>query len=368
MGLKLNIFIAITVICVILFLTGHAQKWIVYIVNNYEIPTEISTFIRSQEWYQSSQDSVEGPEMSPQSPEQVPPDASKQSSEQESLRDSVVVPAQPAPVDIVPVSPIPIILPSSATDLQCKVIKQIPVHWSDPPKQQTKEMIPLPDGYGCGSSAKNLWILKNQEDDMYDPWITHGNPNWNGEMKGQKWIIKRLWESQAMNFNGSVQRFGNGQFFPFEARTEEEKIHLEQKKYNLIFVQWVHKAGGPFGIYNQKGGQTKNDDLTSIIVQRNEDGFDIQSTNYESFEVRDKDTVNLVVYNNGKNTYIMANNSSTKKWDVQTVPNGNFWGAQKMFRDTSLQVKVVWFGSNSEEFIKDDMVAYIRNLPSLQFN
>ena len=170
-----------------------------------------------------------------------------------------------------------------------------------------------------------------------------------------------------MNFNGSVKRFGNGQFFPFNECTEEEKIHLQQKKYNLIFVRWVHKVGGPRGVYYQRG-QIKNDELTSIIVQRNEDGFDIRSTKYEAFEVGDKDTVNLVVYNNGKNTYIMTNTSSTKKWDVRTVPNGNYWGAQKMFRDSSLEVKIVWFGSNSEEFIKDDMVAYIQHLPSLQFN
>lgn len=377
MGLKLNILIATVITCIILFITGHAQKFMIYIVNNYETPTEIATFIRSQEWYKSPQDSVEEAAMSAQAPEQLSSDTPSQSPEQESL-DSVVAPSQSVPIDIVPFkntaslpvpAPIPVILPSSTTDLQerCRVIKQIPVHWSDPPKQQTKEMIPLPDGYGCGSSAKKSWILKNQEDDMYDPWITYDNSNWNGEMKGQKWVIKRLWESQAMNFNGSVKRFGNAQFFPFKECTEEEKIHLQQKKYNLIFVQWIHKAGGAFIVYYQRG-ETKNDDLTPIIVQRNNEGFFVQSTQREDFKVGDKDTVNLVIYNNGENTYIMTNTSSTKKWDVRTVPNGNYWGAQKMYRDTSLQVKIVWFGSNSEEFIKDDMVAYIQNLPSLQFD
>ncbi len=42
---------------------------------------------------------------------------------------------------------------------------RFPAHWGDPPKIQTRDLRPLPGGYGRGSSTLAKWIEANMEKD-----------------------------------------------------------------------------------------------------------------------------------------------------------------------------------------------------------
>jgi hypothetical protein len=44
--------------------------------------------------------------------------------------------------------------------------KPFPTHWGKPPDIQTKDVRPLPDGYGMGSSTLNGWIIGNKEKEV----------------------------------------------------------------------------------------------------------------------------------------------------------------------------------------------------------
>ena len=43
--------------------------------------------------------------------------------------------------------------------------KPFPKHWGPPPRRQTRDLRPLPEGYGMGSSTLASWIRKNMERD-----------------------------------------------------------------------------------------------------------------------------------------------------------------------------------------------------------
>jgi hypothetical protein len=45
------------------------------------------------------------------------------------------------------------------------VTKEFPKHWGQPPAIQTRDYVPLPDGYGHGSSTLARWIAANLEKD-----------------------------------------------------------------------------------------------------------------------------------------------------------------------------------------------------------
>jgi len=47
--------------------------------------------------------------------------------------------------------------------------KAYPAHWGAPPRLQTKDLRPLPGGYGMGSSTLANWIKKNMDMDAKDP-------------------------------------------------------------------------------------------------------------------------------------------------------------------------------------------------------
>ena len=49
-----------------------------------------------------------------------------------------------------------------------------PNHWGQPPLRQTKDLKPLPGGYGQGSGTLVRWIQKNLDTDARDP--TKNNP------------------------------------------------------------------------------------------------------------------------------------------------------------------------------------------------
>ena len=47
--------------------------------------------------------------------------------------------------------------------------KPYPAHWGAPPRLQTKDLRPLPGGYGMGSSTLANWIKQNMDMDVKDP-------------------------------------------------------------------------------------------------------------------------------------------------------------------------------------------------------
>merc|ERR1712146_194903 len=48
---------------------------------------------------------------------------------------------------------------------QQTITKEYPEHWGPPPRIQTKDLRPLPGGYGRGSSTLAGWIKNNMEAD-----------------------------------------------------------------------------------------------------------------------------------------------------------------------------------------------------------
>lgn len=44
--------------------------------------------------------------------------------------------------------------------------KPFPTHWGEPPKIQTMDIVPLPDGFGQGSSTLRAWINQNLQKDV----------------------------------------------------------------------------------------------------------------------------------------------------------------------------------------------------------
>tara|TARA_B100001248_G_C27381824_1_gene457358 strand:+ start:989 stop:1447 length:459 start_codon:yes stop_codon:yes gene_type:complete len=44
--------------------------------------------------------------------------------------------------------------------------KPFPKHWGDPPKRQTRDLRPLPGGYGMGSGTLAHWIQENLDRDQ----------------------------------------------------------------------------------------------------------------------------------------------------------------------------------------------------------
>lgn len=49
------------------------------------------------------------------------------------------------------------------------VKKEFPAHWGDPPSAQTRDLRPLPGGYGKGSGTLAKWIQKNLDQDAKSP-------------------------------------------------------------------------------------------------------------------------------------------------------------------------------------------------------
>ena len=47
--------------------------------------------------------------------------------------------------------------------------KSFPKHWGHPPRIQTKDLRPLPHGFGMGSSTLAKWILNNIKNDKDNP-------------------------------------------------------------------------------------------------------------------------------------------------------------------------------------------------------
>ena len=64
----------------------------------------------------------------------------------------------------------------AAAPLLAGVGKPFPAHWGEPPRIQTMDIVPLPDGYGTGSSTLRGWISQNLAKDAKAPAPTPGTP------------------------------------------------------------------------------------------------------------------------------------------------------------------------------------------------
>jgi hypothetical protein len=58
-----------------------------------------------------------------------------------------------------------VVLGLSGCFLMAGVAKEFPAHWGKPPAIQTRDYVPLPGGYGHGSSTLARWIATNLEKD-----------------------------------------------------------------------------------------------------------------------------------------------------------------------------------------------------------
>jgi len=57
---------------------------------------------------------------------------------------------------------VPILHPDQSPE----VGRSFPIHWGSPPRVQTKDLRPLPGGFGMGSSTLAAWIEKNIKRDV----------------------------------------------------------------------------------------------------------------------------------------------------------------------------------------------------------
>ena len=62
------------------------------------------------------------------------------------------------------INPKPAVSPSRSP-LNTDKTKAFPIHWGDPPKRQTRDLRPLPGGYGMGSGTLARWIQENLDRD-----------------------------------------------------------------------------------------------------------------------------------------------------------------------------------------------------------
>lgn len=57
-------------------------------------------------------------------------------------------------------------VPSSRPQSNFVKRKPFPKHWGDPPRRQTRDLRPLPGGYGMGSGTLGRWIQENLDRDQ----------------------------------------------------------------------------------------------------------------------------------------------------------------------------------------------------------
>lgn len=58
---------------------------------------------------------------------------------------------------------------ASALAGSAAVNKPFPAHWGPPPRIETRDLVPLPEGYGTGSSTMKRWIEQNLAKDAAGP-------------------------------------------------------------------------------------------------------------------------------------------------------------------------------------------------------
>ena len=116
---------------------------------------------------------------------------------------------------------------------------RFPAHWGAPPRLQTRDLRPLPGGYGRGSSTLARWIQQNLDKDKANPNRGKGNKDPKGNVLPKKLSLKDAqggfagftgWET-TINVDGSWNR---RQFFNQQLRPIEKQGKLTDAQANAI--------------------------------------------------------------------------------------------------------------------------------------
>ena len=121
--------------------------------------------------------------------------------------------------------------------------KTFPEHWGDPPKIQTRDIRPLPGGYGEGSSTLAHWIQENLDRDAArstasspttpvsdKPLIEPRQPHGNGEVQVAGELQK--WHKITIDLNGPYAHEQDNEPNPFtDYRMEVNFRHADGREY-----------------------------------------------------------------------------------------------------------------------------------------
>tara|TARA_B100000686_G_C16756038_1_gene955558 strand:+ start:587 stop:1414 length:828 start_codon:yes stop_codon:yes gene_type:complete len=147
-----------------------------------------------------------------------------------------------------------LILLTSTSEAQVK--KKFPTHWGNPPKIQTKDLRPLPGGYGNGSSTLAKWISKNLEQDKKKgatkkPFVTIFGPD-TKNLDG--WSIKSGYATYKIHENsilGTTAKGSGNTFLCTDKTYSDFELEFEVKCHNQLNsgVQIRSKLKNPSGKY-----------------------------------------------------------------------------------------------------------------------
>lgn len=148
------------------------------------------------------------------------------------------------------------------------VQKRFPAHWGDPPRLQTKDLRPLPGGYGRGSSTLARWIQQNLDRDAKRtptpatsgssptkavsdlPLILPRQPDGNGQVRISGELKK--WHKVTVTLDGPYAHEQDNQPNPFtDYRMEVEFQHEEGDR---IVVPGYFAADGQAGQSSAQSG------------------------------------------------------------------------------------------------------------------
>ncbi len=109
--------------------------------------------------------------------------------------------------------------------------KAFPAHWGAPPLRQTRDLRPLPGGYGAGSGTLARWIQENLNKDAADP--SRGNdttkpppPAGNQQIQAQIATLKK--EIAAMKSFARRARFTREGYKTFQTKLTAKKKQLAE--------------------------------------------------------------------------------------------------------------------------------------------
>lgn len=143
----------------------------------------------------------------------------------------------------------------SVSDQQDRVVtvatalqKKYPEHWGEPPKIQTRDLVPLPGGYGRGSSTLAKWIQKNLDQDAREgvkdrdssptkpvsqkPLILPRHPDGDGSIKISGELKK--WHKITLTLDGPFAHEQDNQPNPFTDYRMEVAFTHESGKRVLV--------------------------------------------------------------------------------------------------------------------------------------
>lgn len=122
----------------------------------------------------------------------------------------------------------PVVLTQAEVTEEAPAKKSYPKHWGQPPMIETRDLVPLPGGYGRGSSTRAKWIQANLDKDnapLVEPRQPHGDESVaiTGELK--------QWHKVTLTFDG-----------PYAHERDKKPNPFTDLQINVTFT---HESGSP---------------------------------------------------------------------------------------------------------------------------